>query len=217
MRDGLLLHRRVDDNALELALGDDAHRHRGFDGGLEQLLDTGLAEGSPEAADLCGVARQARLEVDLAAEELEVHVLGPALDHRLVALVVGGLQIQQRRHQPHRQTRTTCVARPRAGQLQRAAEQIRIVDDPAGVRLVGKDRGQRLLDLAPGHARGQNRQRVAQVDHLVESRAEEILSCHGLKLPGTALHWNQFREFTPFGSAPRCQRSCGLRAFCRPD
>jgi len=51
--------------------------------------------------------------------------------------------------------------------------QIGIIDDPAGARVVGEGRGQRLLDLAPGHASGQNRQRVAQVDHLVESRAEE--------------------------------------------
>ncbi len=36
----------------------------------------------------------------VAAEELEVHVLRPALDHRLVALAIGVLQVQQRHHPP---------------------------------------------------------------------------------------------------------------------
>jgi hypothetical protein len=97
--DGLALHRGVDDDALELGLLDGTHGHGGFDGGLQQLLHAGLAQHAAKATDLGRVAGQARLEVNQAAEELEAHVLGPALNQGLVALVVGVLQVQQRHHQ----------------------------------------------------------------------------------------------------------------------
>ena len=42
---------------------------------------------------LSRVARRAPLEVQLPAEELEIHVLRPTLDQRLVALAVGELQL----------------------------------------------------------------------------------------------------------------------------
>lgn len=42
---------------------------------LEQLLDPGLTEHTPEAPDLAGVTGHARLEVLLAAEELPYAVL----------------------------------------------------------------------------------------------------------------------------------------------
>jgi hypothetical protein len=67
---GLLLHRRVDDHALELGLPDRAHRHGRFDRGLQQLLDASLAENAAEAPELRRVARQARLVIGHAAEEL---------------------------------------------------------------------------------------------------------------------------------------------------
>ena len=57
VRNGLLLHRDVDDGAFELASLDHRHRRGRFDGGLEQLLDTGLAQHAASAADLRGVAR----------------------------------------------------------------------------------------------------------------------------------------------------------------
>ena len=47
--------------------------------GLEQQLQAVFADGGAKAADLRGVARQPRLVVLHAAEELEHHVLAPAL------------------------------------------------------------------------------------------------------------------------------------------
>ena len=52
--------------------------HGTLDGGLEQLLDAVLAQQAPESPDLGGAARQARLVIIHATEELPLHVLGPA-------------------------------------------------------------------------------------------------------------------------------------------
>ena len=49
----------------------------GLDGGLEQQFQAVFADGGAKAADLRGVARQPRLVVLLAAEELPHHVLPP--------------------------------------------------------------------------------------------------------------------------------------------
>jgi hypothetical protein len=63
-----------------------------LDGGLEQLLDAVLAQQAAKAPDLRGVARQARLVVVHAAEELPLHVLGPAFDEFFVAQVEAVLE-----------------------------------------------------------------------------------------------------------------------------
>lgn len=104
---GLVLHRGVDDHALELGRLDRVHQHSGGNGRRQQLLDTGFAQGLPKMHLVSWGAWQARLEVLLAAEVLEVDVLRAALAHRLIGLVglVGRvLQIQQAGHQPNRQT-----------------------------------------------------------------------------------------------------------------
>ena len=129
--DGLALNRGVDDDALELGLLHGAHVHGSLDGGLEQLLHAGFAKHPAESTDLRRIARQTWLEIDLAAEELEVHVLRPALDQGLIALVVGVLQIQQRHHQANGQTRPPRVAADGARNGQRRAEQVCAVHHPA--------------------------------------------------------------------------------------
>ena len=85
----------INDHPLEFAGPHGLDGHSRVDGGLEQFLDAGLADGAAESADLRGAAGRARLEILLAAEELKVEVLAPALDDGLVALVVGVVQIQQ--------------------------------------------------------------------------------------------------------------------------
>ena len=85
--DGLGWHGAVDDDALEIGGAHSLDQHRVFDSDLKQLLQAVLAEQAPEAADLRGVARQARLLVVHAAEELPLHGLGPAFDEFFVAEV----------------------------------------------------------------------------------------------------------------------------------
>ena len=62
------LHGRVDDHALQIGEHHGLDLHRAFDGRLEQLLDAVLAQQAPEAPDLGGVARQARLVVSESTE-----------------------------------------------------------------------------------------------------------------------------------------------------
>ena len=92
--------------ALEIGGLDGPDLDRAFDRGLEQLLQAVLAEQAPEAADLGGVARQARLVVVHAASALPLHVLGPTLDQLFVTEVEAVLQVQQADHQAHWQPRT---------------------------------------------------------------------------------------------------------------
>ena len=220
VRDGLLLHRGVDDDAFELALLDHPHRHRRFDGGLEQLLDAGFAQHTAKAADLGGVARQARLVVGHATEELPDHVLAPAFAEFFVAQVEGVLEVQQRDHQADRQTRTACVAHAGASELRGGAEEIGILDHATTAILVREQRGQRGFDRGPGHARGQHRQRVAHVDHRVQPGAKKVVGGHRMrspKLPGTDIDWNQSWEIALLAFTPQRQHLCGSVEICRAD
>jgi len=174
----LLLHRRVDDHALELGRLDRLHAHRSLDRGLEQLLDAGLTEHAAESADLRVIARQLRLVVLHAAEELPHHVLAPARHQRLVALVEGVLQVQQRDHQANRQPRAAAPAHAGAHQFDRGAEQVGVLDHLARAVLVRQQWRECSFDLIPGHACGQHRQRVAHVDHRVQPGAEKVGRVH---------------------------------------
>ena len=131
MGDRLLLHGGVDDHALKLGLLHRADGHRRLDRGLEQLLDAGLAEHSAESVRSAWRRTAAGVEVELAAEELEVDVLRPALDERLVALAVGVLQVEERDHQPHGQPRATGGADAGAGELRGCAEKVCSFDNTA--------------------------------------------------------------------------------------
>ena len=113
--DGLGLHGAVHDDALQIGGAHGLDLDRAFDGRLEQLLQAVLAQQAPEAADLGGVARQARLVVRHAANELPLHVLGPTFDQLFVAEVEAALKVQQADHQADGQTRP-------AGRADAAAE-----------------------------------------------------------------------------------------------
>ena len=89
------------------------------------------------------------LEELLAAEELVIGVLDPALAQHLVGQVVRVLEDRQPRHQPRRQRR------------------------PAGV--IGVNLAEPLFQKAPVHRARQRHQRMAHVDDLVEPGAEKIL------------------------------------------
>jgi hypothetical protein len=95
------------------------------------------------------VERQRVTEHHLAAEELEIRVLDPACAQRLVGDVVHVLQDQKPDHQPGRQRR---LAAP----------------GPA-------HRAEALPDEVPVDLLRQPHQRVAQVDDLVERRAEQVV------------------------------------------
>ena len=82
-------------------------------------------------------------------EELIVRVLDPACAEFLVGQVVRVLEDRQTRHQPRRKRRLT--------------------------GLVRIDRPEPLLQKPPVDRRGQPRQRVAQVDDLVEPGLEQIV------------------------------------------
>ena len=101
---GLLLHRAVHNDSLELGGLDGLYRHGRLDGGLAQLLHACFAQQTPEPADLGGITRQLGLVVRLTASALPDDVLASSLDQGLVALVEGVLEVAQGDHQPDRQT-----------------------------------------------------------------------------------------------------------------
>jgi len=154
------------------------HCHGRLDGGLEQLFDAGLTECAPQAADLGGVTGLFGLVEGHATEELPVDVLAPAFTKRLVALVEGVLQVQQRDHQAHGQTGPACRADTGPGDPHGLAEQVGAFHRASGAILVGEYRRQRLFDYVPWHASGQNGQRMTQLDHAVQPRAEEVVCAH---------------------------------------
>ena len=104
--------------------------------------------------------------------------LAPALDDVFIALVEGVLEVQQRHHQPGGQTWPAGVGDTAASDRRHRAKQVQILDLLAGLDLTRPALGQGRLDLLPGHAVGQHRKRVAQIDHLVQAVAEEIVG-HG--------------------------------------
>ena len=85
--------------------------------------------------------------------------------------------------------------------------------------LVCECRRQRLLQAFPGHAPGQHRQGVREVDHLVDAGPEEVVRGHG-----SGLRFSQFllqALYFPGVPAPskglRIKWSCGSLGFCRTD
>lgn len=176
--DGLGLHGGVDDHALQIDRLDGLDLHGAFDGGLEQLLDAVLAQQAPEAADLRGVTRQAWLVILHAAEELPLHVLGPALNQFLIAEIEAVLQVQQADHQADGQSRAARRADAAAELALECASQI-FADQTLGwLRLMGQLGCHRSFDRGPRQPRGQHSQRMPQIDHLVQARAKEVRRAH---------------------------------------
>ncbi len=173
-----LLDRRIDNHALELGRPYGFHLHGRRNCCREHLLDAGFAQRLPKAHEVGRIAWQARLEIVLAAEVLEVHVLCPALANRLITFVVCVLQVEQSDHQPGRQARTSGSAMARARQLGRRAEQINLCAQPAFASTPLEDRCQRRFYRRPGHSVSQYGQRVPQIDHCIQAAAEEIRCAH---------------------------------------
>jgi hypothetical protein len=178
VRDGLLLHRGVHDHALQLGRLDRADANRRLDRGLEHLLQARFAHGRSKATDLRGVARRAVLVVVHPTEELPQHVLAPARNEFFVAEVEAVLEVQQARHQSDGQTRPTGVAAARPSHRQARAEQIDASQAHARAIPALEHRRQRGLDPIPRQPRRQHRQRIVQVDHRVDARAEKIAGLH---------------------------------------
>lgn len=90
------------------------------------------------------------------------------------------------------------------GQLRRGAEQVSAFDQVA-LAVLARERGsQRALDLTLGQPRGQHRQPVAQIDHLVQAGAEEIVGGHRSK---------NSQKLTPSPSSTATTRG-GVRTDC---
>jgi len=177
--DGLLLHGGVDDDPLEFRRTHRLRLHGGVDGGLQEFFDAGFADGGPEASDLSGIAGQPRLVVLLAAEILPDNSLGPAGHHVLVAEVKGVLEVEERGHEPDRQARTPRRTHPGSGDFQGWVEQVAAGHPLAWPILAGEGRRQGRFDSLPRHPSRQHRQRMPQVDHLVQSGAEKVAGRHG--------------------------------------
>lgn len=87
-------------------------------------------------------------------------------------------------------------------------KRIQIGQSLTGTAFAGKYLGQPRFNLLPGHARGQHGQRIAQVDHMVDARAEEIGDGGAGKQRGITPR-NQRRStikpgVPPIGDHPRC-------------
>ena len=191
--DGLGLHGGVDDHALQVHRFDRLDVHGALDGGFEQLLQTVLTEQASEAADLSGVARQARLVVVHAAEELPLDVLGPALDEFFVAEIETVLQIEQADHQAHRQARAARRADAASELAFKAAGQV-LTAELLGRPCVARQlRRHRSFEQGPRQSLGQHRQRVPQIDHLVQAGAEKVRRAHRQFPQKSALRSIEFR------------------------
>lgn len=175
---GFLLHRGVHDHAAQFFLGDqlegDGHLH----GAGKQLFHAFFAQSFAEAPQLCGVAWPLVLEIFVARKVLSSGCFAPALDHFLVALVERMLEVQQGHHQPGGQTRTPDIGDAATGNDKDRAKQVQVFDLFASLDLTRPALGERCFDFLPGHSVGQHRQRVAQIDHLIEAVAEKVIG-HG--------------------------------------
>ncbi len=149
MGDGLRLHRRIDDDALEIPGLDRAGLVRDRQALLDQRDELSLAEALAPTRQRRAVEGQLVAEAQLAAEVLVIGVLDPARAQRLVREVVRVLQDEESGHQPRRQTGLawSCLT----------------------------DRGKAPIEEAPVDLRRQPRQRMVQIDDLFQRRPQQVL------------------------------------------
>jgi len=175
VRDGLFLHRGIDNHPLQVFGLDRFNGHGRVDGGLEQMLQTFFAKVAPKAPDLRGVAWQPVFVVGQAAEELPQHVLTPTCGNLLVAEIETVLQVQEAGHQANRQLGTPGVAAARTFEHQSRTEHVLPFENLARAILALERRRQRGFDQIPRQPTRQHGQRIAQVDHRVDASAEKGL------------------------------------------
>jgi hypothetical protein len=70
--DGLLLHRGIDDDPLQVLRGNGLHRHRGLDGLGQEFFHARVPQRTTEARQAARVAGQPGLEILAAAKELPI-------------------------------------------------------------------------------------------------------------------------------------------------
>jgi hypothetical protein len=126
---------------------------------------------------LAGVAWPLVFKIFVARKLLPSRCFAPALDHILVALVEFMLEVQQRHHQTGGQTRSPGIGEATTGNGRDRAKQIQVFDLLARLDLA-PSAAQGSLDLLPRHAIGHHRQRIAQIDHLVQAVGQKVI-VHG--------------------------------------
>ena len=188
MGDGFLLDSGVDNDPFELRRTYGLGLHGRVDGRLQQFFHPGFANGGAKAPNLGGIAGKFGLVVVLTTEVLLHHVLRPAGHQFLVTQVEGVLEIEQRGHQPDRQTRPAYRTDPGAGNLQRRPEQVAAGHHLARPTFAGNGRGQSGFDLGPRQPTRQHCQGVPQINHLIESGSEKVVGRH-LRLPQISLRF----------------------------
>ena len=147
--DRLRLHRGVDDHAREVRWSRRADARRRREALLDQRRELLLAHALSPARQRRAVEGRFVLKELLAAEQLKIRVLDPALAQSLVRQVMHRLEDRQARHEPGRQRRMT--------------------------GLVRMDRPEPLLEKPSVDGAGELRQRVGHVDDLVEPRPEQVV------------------------------------------
>jgi hypothetical protein len=118
------------------------------------------------------------LKIFVARKVLRGWGLAPALDYVFDILVEGVLEVKQGHHQTGGQTRTAGVGNAATGNHRDRTKQVQILDLLARFNLASLALGPRCFDFLPRHAVGQDRQRVAQIDHLIQAVAEKVIG-HG--------------------------------------
>ena len=147
--DRLRLHRRIDDHPRKVRRFGRAGARRRRQALLDQRGELVFAHPLAPASKRRAVEGRLVLKEFLAAEQLKVRVLDPALAQRLVRQVVHRLEDRQTRHEPPRQRRM-----------------------PGPVRI---DRAEPLLQKPPVDRAAELRQRMADIDDLIEPRPEQIV------------------------------------------
>ena len=179
---GFLLDGGVNDDLAELTLGDEFQGDRHFNGAGQQFFNAFFTDELAKLDQQGGVARPAVLKVGQAGEVLPGGRLAPALADLFVALVEGVFEVEQGGHQAKRQAGPPGVGKARAAEGNGGAKEVHVVqvfDLLTNLGLAGKAVGQRSFDLLPGHATGQHRQGMAQVNHVVQTAAKEIVGAGG--------------------------------------
>jgi len=170
-----MLHSVVGDHPTEFRRSDELEFNGHVDDLRQQLFHPFFTQQLAELDQGGGVSGLAVFVIGAAREELPARGIGPAGYPTLVGLVVGVLEIQQGDHDAHGYARATgiALATRHGGRL---AKQIQVGHSQPIAGFAHKEVRQRGFDLLPRHARGQNSQWVAQVDHLVDTAAKEVIS-----------------------------------------
>ncbi len=169
----------IHNDLAELALGNEFQGDRHFNGAGQQFFNAFFTDELAELDQQGGVARSAVLKVGQAGEVLPSRRLAPALADVFVALVEGVFEVQQRGQQTQRQAGPTGVGDASTSGDDCRAKPTRVFDLFARAHLPGKAVSQRSFDLLPGHATGQHRQGMTQVNHVVQTAAKEIIGAGG--------------------------------------